>query len=57
MRLAQFHHELRIARQVSHKNVGRLYALDLILFEILNSRRGYEAKTLEALVPLHEKDG
>jgi len=26
-RLAQFHHELRIARQVSHKNVCRLYDL------------------------------
>ena len=26
-RLAQFHHELRVARQVSHKNVCRLYDL------------------------------
>ena len=26
-RLAQFHNELRIARQVSHKNVCRLYDL------------------------------
>ena len=26
-RLARFHHELRIARQVSHKNVCRLYDL------------------------------
>ena len=27
IRLAQFHNELRIARQVSHKNVCRLYDL------------------------------
>jgi hypothetical protein len=33
-RLAQFHNELRIARQVSHKNVCRLYDLGEIVFAL-----------------------
>src|SRR3979490_2407023 len=53
-RLAQFHAELRIARQVSHKNVCRLYDLGDADGRRFTGRRAYEAKTLNELVALQQ---
>src|SRR5882672_10283131 len=52
--LARFHNELRIARQVSHKNVCRLYDLGDADDRRFTGRRAYEAKTLNELVALQQ---